>query len=167
MKKLRIGKHVVPLKVLVPILMISVLSLVSYAASVTVTTVNTQSVSGVLYNVAGGFTAANNGFGLTSVAATATTLPAAWTNAGTITMATVAGNWQYSITVTINAGATASTTYSVSVQWSTGGSAYNALGTQLTFTTPASITPGQTMTFIFDSGETDFTAPAGLVITIQ
>jgi hypothetical protein len=167
MQKLRIGKRFLPLKILIPILLISMLSLVSYAASVTSTTVSTQTISGVLYNVAGGFTATNNGFGLTANAATATTLPATWTNGALVTMATVAGNWQYSVTVTINAGASPSTTYTVSVQWSTGGGAYNAIGTGLTFTTPSTINSGQTMTFIFDTGVTTFTAPAGLVITIQ
>jgi len=167
MKKLRIGKRFLPLTIVIPILLISVFSLVSYAASVTATTVNTQAISGVLYNVAGGFTAANNGFGLTASAATATPLPAPWAASGTVTMATVAGNWQYAVTVTINAGAAPSTQYSVSVQWSTGGGAYGALGTALTFTTPATINSGQTMTFIFNTGVTTFTAPAGLVITIQ
>jgi len=167
MRKLRIGKHFLPLKILIPILLIATLSLVSYAASITATTVNTQTISGVLYNVAGGFTATNNGFGLTAVAATATTLPYAWTPNGVVTMATVAGDWQYTVTVTINAGAAASTQYTVSVEWSTGGSPYTAIGTGLSFTTPSTISSGETMTFTFNTGLNTFTAPAGLVITIQ
>jgi len=167
MKKLRVGKHFLPLKILIPILLIATLSLVSYAASITATTVNTQTISGVLYNVAGGFTATNNGFGLTATAATATTLPGTWSNGGSVTMATVAGDWQYTLTVTINSGAAASTQYTVSVDWSTGGGAYTAIGTGLTFTTPSTINSGETMTFTFNTGVNTFTAPAGLVVTIQ
>jgi len=167
MRKIRVGKHFLPLKILIPILLIATLSLVSYAASITATTVNTQTISGVLYNVAGGFTATNNGFGLTATAATATTLPFAWTPNGVVTMATVAGDWQYTVTVTINSGVATSTQFAVSVQWSTGGGAYTAIGTGLTFTTPSSITPSQTMTFTFNTGDTTIPGPVGLVITIQ
>jgi hypothetical protein len=37
---------------------------------------------------------------------------------------------------------------------------------QLYFTTPSSITAGQSMTFIFDTGSTSFNAPLGIVITV-
>jgi hypothetical protein len=64
----------------------------------------------------------------------------------------------------MNAGAAASTTYTVTVQWNTG-SGYTQMG-QLTFTTPSTITAGQTMTFIFNTGGSSFNAPTGIVITV-
>jgi hypothetical protein len=158
-----------PLKILVPILIISVLSIVSFAASVTVSSATSQTVQGVNYNVIGGFTVTtsgvSNGFVVTQTAATGTTLPAAWTNTGTVTTATVVGNWQYSITVTIGAGAVASQLYTVTVQWNTG-SGYTTMGTALTFNAPSTITNGQTMTFVFGTGGTTFNAPAAILITI-
>lgn len=164
MNKLRLLAKMLPLKVFIPLVVISILSLVSFAASVTVTPSTSQAVQGVSYNVAGGFSAASNGFLVTQSAATASTQPATWSNGGTVTTATVAGNWQYSVTVTINAGAAASTTYTVTVQWNTG-SGYSTMGS-LTFTTPATITAGQTMTFVVNTGGTTFNAPAGIVITV-
>jgi hypothetical protein len=164
-KLARTLRHFMPLKLLAPILIISVLSIVSFAASVTVNTATSQTVSGVYYNVIGGFTAASNGFVVTQTAATATTLPATWSNGATVTTATVAGNWQYSLTLTINAAASASTPYTVTVQWNTG-SGYSTMATALTFTTPATITPAQTMTFILNTGGTTFNAPAGIMITV-
>jgi hypothetical protein len=158
-------KHSMPLKILIPILIISIASVVSFAASVAVNSSTSQTVQGVMYTVVGGFTAANNGFVVTQSPATASTIPATWTNGGTVTTSTVAGNWQYSLTVTLNAAASTSTTYTVTVQWNTG-SGYTTLATPLTFTTPSTITAGQTMTFVFNTGVTTFNAPAGLLITI-
>jgi hypothetical protein len=165
MNKIRSLRHFMPLKLLALILVISVISVVSFAASVTVNSSTSQAVQGVVYNVTGGFSVANNGFVVTQSAATATTLPATWSNGVTVTTATVAGNWQYSATVTINAGASPSTTYTVTVQWNTG-SGYSTMGSSLTFTTPASITAGQTMIFVLNTGGTTFNAPAGILITI-
>ena len=164
MNKIRTLVSMLPLKVLIPILAISLVSLISFAASVTVTPSTSQDVQGVYYNVTGGFSAASNGFVVTQSAATASTQPATWTNGGTVTTATVAGNWQYSATITINAGASASTTYTVTIQWNTG-SGYSTMGS-LTFTTPGTITAGQTMTFVCNTGGTTFNAPAGISITV-
>jgi hypothetical protein len=165
MKKMMSLKRFMPLKLLIPILIISILAVVSFAASVTITTTTSQAVQGVIYNVVGGFTVAPNNFAVTYDAASATTLPATWSNGGTVTTATTFGNWQYSLTVTINAAASASTTYTVTVTWNTG-SGYTTLGSGLTFTTLDTITAGQTMTFVFNTGQTTFNAPAGMLITI-
>jgi|SRR5271157_1720509 len=165
MNKIRSIRHLIPLKLLIPILVISILATVSFAASVTINTTTSQAVQGVIYNVVGGFTATPNQFAVTYTAATATTLPATWTPNGVVTTATTFGNWQYSLTVTINAAASASTTYTVTVTWNTG-TGYTTLGSALTFTTPSSITPGETMTFVFNTGQTTFNAPAGMLITI-
>jgi len=165
MNKTKSLKHSMPLKLLIPILVISVLAIVSFAASVTITTTTSQAVQGVIYNVVGGFTVVPNNFAVTYDAASATSLPATWEDGDTVTTATTFGNWQYMLTVTINAAASPSTTYTVTVTWNTG-SGYTTLGSALTFTTPASITSGQSMTFVFNTGETTFNAPAGMLITI-
>ena len=155
-----------PLKLLIPILVISVLAIVSFAASVTITTTTSQAVQGVMFNVVGGFTAASNGFGLTPSSGSATSLPATWSSGSTVTTATVAGNWQYAVNVTISASASPSTTYTLDVQWDTG-SGYSTLGSPLTFTTPSTISAGQWMLFVLNTGVTTFSAPAALVVTIQ
>jgi hypothetical protein len=159
MSKLRL-----PLKILLPLLAISIFSIASYATSVSVTQSTNQAVNGVYYNVAGGFTAASNGFQVVQSSGSASTLPCTWSNGGTCQTALTAGDWMYSVTLTINSGAAASHTYTYTAQWNTG-SGYSTLGT-LTVTTPSSITAGQTMTFLIDLGSTSFTAPAGIIITV-
>jgi uncharacterized GH25 family protein len=158
-------KHSMPLKILIPILIISLASVVSFAASVAVNPATSQTVQGVMYTVTGGFTAANNGFVLTQTHVSATKTPAAWVNGGTVSTATVTGNWQYSLTLTMNKAATANTTYTVSVQWDSG-NGYSQLGKTLTFTTPATISNNQKMTFVFDTGVTSFNVPVGIMITV-
>jgi len=165
MNKIKSLKHLIPLKLFIPILAISLLAVVSFAASVTINTSTYQTVQGVIYDVNGGFTAASNGFQVTYSAATATSLPAPWSNGGTVTTATVVGDWQYSLTLTITSSASASTTYTVTVQWNTG-TGYATMGTLLTVTTPSSIVASQTMTFILNTGDTTFTAPVGIMITV-
>jgi hypothetical protein len=165
MNKIKYLKHFMPLKLLIPILVIAMLAVISFAASVTINTTTSEAVQGVIYNVVGGFTVTPDQFAVTYSAASATTLPGTWSDGGTVTTATTFGNWQYSLTVAINTLATASTTYTVTVTWNTG-SGYTTLGSALTFTTPASITNGETMTFVFNTGQTTFNAPAGMLITI-
>lgn len=164
MKIITAIKKSMPLKILIPILIIAMASVVSFAASVAVNSSTSQTVQGVMYTVTGGFSASSNGFTVTQSSATASSQPATWSNGGTVTAATTAGNWQYTFTVTINAAATSSTTYTATVQWNTG-SGYNSIGS-LQFTTPATITPGQTMTFVVNTGATTFNAPAGIMINI-
>jgi hypothetical protein len=154
-----------PLKLLFPLLAISLFAVVSYAVSVTVTTTTYASDNGVYFNVTGGFTATSNGFNVVQAAGTATTLPATWANGGTVQNTLVAGDWEYSVTLTLNAAATVSHTYTFTVQWNTG-SGYTTLGIPLTVTTLATITAGQTMTFLLDTGSTSITAPAGVTITV-
>lgn len=153
-----------PLKILLPLLAISIFSVASFAASVSVTQSNNQAVNGVYYNVAGGFTAASNGFQVVQATGSASTQPCTWSSGGTCQTALTAGDWEYSVTLTINSGAATSHTYTMSVQWNTG-TGYVSLGS-LTVATPSSITAGQTMTFLIDTGGSSFSAPAGIVITV-
>lgn len=157
-------RNILPLKILLPILAITILSVVSFAATVSVTQTTYQTESGVYYNVVGGFTAASNGFGVIQAGGSPSTQPATWSNGGTVQTALTAGHWQYNITLTLNAPASPSTTYTLTVNWNTG-SGYTQLG-QLTFTTLGTITPTQTMYFIIDTGVTSFSAPAGISISV-
>jgi hypothetical protein len=168
MNKIKSLRHLMPLKLLIPILIISLLAVVSFAASVSISSTTYQAVQGVIYNVVGGFTVADNGFQVTDTAATPTTLPATWSDGGIVTTSTTVGNWQYSLTVTIPATSVAlpSTSYTVTVQWDQSGAGYSPLGS-FTFTTPATMPlTAQTMTFIIDTGLTTFSGPVGLLITI-
>jgi hypothetical protein len=147
-------------KYLLPVLAIVAFAIVSYAASVTVTTSSYQSVSGVYYNVSGGFTAASNGFSVVPATGTATA-PCTWAPGTSCQTALTAGHWYYSVTITAAVGATLPT---VAVSWNTG-SGYASLGSIAVAS--GTITTGNTMTFLFDTGVSTFTAPAGITITVS
>ncbi|MDG7001493.1 MAG: hypothetical protein JRN15_20545, partial [Nitrososphaerota archaeon] len=100
-----------PLKIILPLLAISLFSVASFATTVGVSPATYQAENGVLYNITGGFSASSNGFTAVQTTATASTQPCTWTSGGTCETAVTAGDWEYSLTATINAGATASTTY--------------------------------------------------------
>jgi len=157
-------RRMLPLKLLLPILAVSLISIGSFAANVSVTQTTYQAQNGVYYNIAGGFTAVSNGFTVVQSAGAASAQPYTWSNGGTCQTALTAGNWMYSVTLTITASAATSHTYTYTVSWNTG-SGYTQLG-QLTFTTLGTITPGQTVTFLIDLGGTSFSAPAGINITV-
>jgi hypothetical protein len=157
-------KMKLPLKLLVPLLIIALFAAYSFATSVNVTTSTVQSENGVLFNVSGGFTAVSNGFSVVQSTAVASAQPATWTPSGTVQTALTAGHWYYSVTLTLAASATASTTYTVTVTWNTG-TGYTTLGT-LQVTTLATITAAQTMTFYIDTGLTTFNAPTALTVTV-
>jgi hypothetical protein len=152
------------LRIILLLLAISVYSIVSFAASVSITQSNIQAVNGVYYNVTSGFTSDSSGSQVVQASGPASTLPCTWSNGGTCQTAARAGDWQYSVTLMINSGAATSHAYTLSVRLDTG-NGYSTLGA-LTVTTPSSIPAGQTMTFLIDTGGQSFTAPAGIVITV-
>jgi hypothetical protein len=157
-------RNKLPLKVLAPILAISLFAVGSFATSVGVTTQSYAGQAGVNYVVTGAFSPSSNGFQVVQSATTASSQPCPWANAGTCNTALVAGDWYYAVTLTIAASAQTSHTYTVTVQWNTG-SGYTTLGS-LTLTSPATINAGQTMIFEIDSGLTSFSAPAGITVTV-
>jgi len=165
-KKIKLySKRFTPLKILIPILLISVLSIVAFAASASISpTVAYQGVQGIQYNVAGGLSAANAGFLVTQTAATASPANAPWSTGSTLTTATVVGDWEYHLTVTTNTGCPASTQYTAVVQWNTG-SGYSTIGS-ISFTTPSTISNGAQMTFVFNTGVNTFNAPVAITVTI-
>ncbi len=157
-------KNMLSLKILLPILAISFISIGGYAASVNVTQTTYQTQQGVYFNVVGGFTAVSNGFLVVQSSGSASSQPYTWANGGTCQTAQTAGHWYYSVTLTLTAAASPSTTYTYTVNWNTG-SGYTTLGS-LTFTTLSPITAGQTVTFLLDTGVTTFNAPVGINITV-
>jgi hypothetical protein len=157
-------RNMLSLKILLPILAISLISIGGYAASVNVTQTTYQTQQGVYFNVVGGFTAASNGFLVVQSSGSASAQPFTWSNGGICQTAQTAGHWYYSVTLTLTAAASPSTTYTYTVSWNSG-SGYTTLGT-LTFTTLGTITAGQTVTFLIDTGVTTFSAPVGINITV-
>ncbi len=153
-----------PLKLLLPLFLISLFAILSFAVTVTTTTTTNQAQSGVLFNVAGGFTAASNGYLVIQATAAASANPCPWASAGTCQTALTAGRWEYSLTLTLNTVPAALTSYIVTVQQNTG-AGYTTLGT-ITVSVPTTAVAAQTMTILFDLGSTSFTAPVGIVITV-
>lgn len=152
------------IKVLLPIMLVLVFSVVSYATSVSVNPVTYQNYQGVQFNVSGAFSAASNGFFVAQSAITASSQPCNWTNGGTCSAAVPSGNWYYQITLTLNNPPSSTTTYTVTVQWNTG-SGYTQMG-QLTVSVPTTATATQTMVFQFNTGSASFQAPTGIVVTV-
>ena len=151
---------------LIIIAVIAILSTVVYASSVSVNTSTYQAQNGAYYVVTGKFVVTGQGFTVGQMA-TATGQPCPWSNGGTCTTAVTGGDWVYTVQVALTGSTPASSTFTVTLQWlQQGGTAYVTVGT-LQFTTPSTITPGETMNFIFDTGSTSFTAPAAIVITVQ
>lgn len=162
--RMRVIRNKLAWKILLPILAISLISIGGYAASVNVTQTTYQTQSGVYYNVVGGFTAVSNGFNVVQSSGSATSTPYTWVDGGTCQTALTAGHLLYSVTMTIEAAASPSTTYTYTVTWNQG-SGYSTLGS-MTFTTPATITAGQTVTFLIDTGVTTINAPVGINIIV-
>ena len=149
---------------LIIIAAIAILSTVVYASSVSVATSTYQAQSGVYYQVTGNIGAQGLGFTVAQSASTALAQPCMWSSGGVCTTAVTAGDWVYTVKITLENGVTPGETYTVTVSWDTG-SGYVQMGS-LTFTAPSTVTAGQTMDFVFDTGSTSFNAPVGIVITV-
>ena len=156
-------KNRLPLKILVPILAVAVFSIGSFATTVSVSPATYQEQNGVQYNVTGVFSAQSNGFVVTQSSGIASTLPVTWADGGMVQTALTAGDWQYSVTLTLNTVPASTTTYTYTVEWNTGSG--NVQLCQLTVSVPTSAASAQTMTMLCDAGST-FNAPAGITITV-
>jgi len=151
---------------LIIIAAIAILSTVVYASSVSVATPTYQAQSGVYYQVTGNIGAQGLGFTVAQSASTALAQPCTWLSSGggVCTTAVTPGDWVYTVKITLENGVTSGATYTVTVSWDTG-SGYVPMGS-LTFTVPSTVTAGQSMNFVFDTGSTIFNAPVGIVITV-
>jgi hypothetical protein len=145
---------------------IIVVSIAAFAASVTITNTNNAAYQGVYVNANGYYQVSGTAYNVVEAANAATTQPLAWTSGGVgYVVATVAGDWQLTFTLTIEAGGQLSHPYTITVS-STGATGTITQLYTFQFTSPASITAGQTMTIIWDTGANTWTAPAALTVTI-
>ena len=151
---------------LVVFVAIIAISVSAFAATATITNTNNAGYQGVYVQDNGYYGVAAN-FYVVNTGQTATTQPLAWAPNGVgYVNALVAGDWDITLTLTINAGGLTSHQYTITV-YSTPTS--GAIGLPLftfQFTSPATITPTQTMSIIWDVGATTWAAPYALTITI-
>jgi archaellum component FlaF (FlaF/FlaG flagellin family) len=145
---------------------IIIISVSAFAANPTITNTNNAGYQGVYLQDNGFYSITNTNYYVVQSAQAATTAPLAWANgASGYVNALVAADWDLAFTLTINAGGLTSHVYTITVFSTAANGAVTTLYT-FTFTSPAVITPGQTMTIIWDTGATTWTAPAALTATI-
>ncbi|MGA2665923.1 MAG: hypothetical protein ABSF83_13370 [Nitrososphaerales archaeon] len=138
----------------------------AYAASVTINATTNAGYQGEYVVDNGYFSASAMAYNVVQSAQAATTAPLAWSNGATAYVNTLAaGDWEAAWTLTLNAGATASHTYTITVTSTAADGTTSVLYT-FQFTTAGTITPGQTMTILWDTGATTWTAPAAVQITV-
>jgi hypothetical protein len=143
-----------------------VFSVAAFAASVTISTTNNAGYQGVYILDNGYYSASGVSYNVVNTAQAATTPPLAWASNGIgYVNALVAGDWELSFTLTINAGGLTSHTYTITVA-STAANGVTANLYTFQFTSPVAITAGQTMTIIWDTGAVTWTAPSALTITV-
>ena len=141
-------------------------SVSAFAATATLTNTNNAGYQGVYVPDNGYFTVPNTNFYVVQSAQTATTPPLTWANGGVgYVNALVAGHWDISFLLTVQTGASPSHTYTITVSSTQTSGAVSQLYT-FTFTTGATITTGDSMTIIWDTGATSWTAPYALTIVI-
>ena len=157
------------LKSIIALVLVAAVSTMAVASTVAVGTTTYQTQSGVQYNVSGYITAVSNGFEVAPNTVAANN--PAWTSGSVSHTALTAGDWVYSVNITLTSNTATSTSYTIEVQWIQGNTKTNlttGIGPTDTiiFTTPASAPSGQYMTFLFDTGSSSFSAPAGIIITV-
>ena len=151
---------------LVVFVTIIALSVGAFAATATITNTNNAGYQGVYVQDNGYYSVTNTNFYVVNTAQAATGQPLAWASGATgYVNALVAADWDITFTLTINAGGLTSHTYTITVYSTAANGAVSTLYT-FQFTSPASITPAQTMQIIWDTGATTWTAPYALTITI-
>jgi hypothetical protein len=137
----------------------------AFAASVTVTNTTAAGYQGVYVQDNGFYNIINPNYFVVQTAQSASAGGITFANGGVAYVnAQVPGDWELSLTLQIEGGLT-SHVYTIAVYSTT---ATGTVGTALytfTFTSPATITAGQTMIFLYDAGAT-WTAPAALTVTI-
>ena len=142
------------------------ISVGAFAATVTITSSNDAAFQGILLQDNGYYSITNTNYNVVEAVQTATTQPLAWTSGAVgYVDALVVGDWEISFTLTINAGGLTSHTYTITL-YSTAATGVTSTLYTFQFTSPATITAGQTMTIIWDTGATTWTAPAALSATI-
>jgi len=141
-------------------------SIGAYAASVTINASTNAGYQGEYVIDNGYFSASAISYNVVQAAQGASSAGLAWSNGGTAYVnALVAGDWEVAWTLTIQTGATVSHVYTITVT-STAASGVTSTLYTFTFTSPASIVNGQTMTILWDTSATTWSAPAAIQITV-
>jgi hypothetical protein len=141
-------------------------SITAFAATVNIITSTNAGYQGNYVIDNGYFSASAISYNVIEAAQALTAQPMTWAPAGTAYVDNlVAGNWEVLWTITLNAGATISHTYTITVTSTAAAGTVTTLYT-FQFTTLGTITAGQTMTIIWDTGATTWTAPAAVQITV-
>lgn len=126
--------------VVILLLLVSTLSIISYASPIEVQTQESQALDGVYYNIKGNYSITSVNFAVVSETKSAVN---GWSNGGVCNTALTAGHWFYNVTVTANTGAEAS----IITVYVDSGSGYTTLGA-IQF----SGSPTGTCNFYFDAG---------------
>ncbi len=147
-----------PLKAIIPILLISTLCLVSFATSASISTTPYKAYNGEMISITGDYEVTPVGF---SIATDDLTTSTAWSTTTALCTGVIAGNWMY----TIQLRALTTTPATVSIRWSANGdpTTYEDMGSITISTNPVN---GQQATLIFDTGVTTFNSPVGITITV-
>ena len=144
-----------------------IVSSVVYATVVSVTTTSNQAQYGVSYDVTTTvLSATDKGLATVPTTTTASTLPCTWTSSGSCNQALTKGHFKYTVQLSINAAPASTTTYTVTTKWDQGSGQSTMGGSGLTVSVPTTVTAGQTMNFIFDTGGTSFTTPLAIDVTV-
>lgn len=141
-------------------------SIAAFASSVAVTTTQDAGIQGVYVNDNGYYGVSNTNYYVVEAAQSATSQPLLWANNTIAYVNTlVPGDWDLSFTLTINAGGLTNQLYTITVTSTEANGTTTNLYT-FQFTSPSSITPGEVMTIIWDTGSTSWVSPAALTVTI-
>jgi hypothetical protein len=159
MSKIRELGSRLPLKAIIPILLISTLCVVSFATSATISSQTYQGLGGVIIHVTDNYTIEPLGFFPSS----GVDINTQWASGKLLSPGVPSGNWMYEIKVTANIGATTNPTVDVQLS-SDGGASYNSIGT---VTVTGTILSGSFATFAFDADGIDFSLPVSIVITVM
>jgi hypothetical protein len=148
-----------PFKVIIPMLLISILCIVSFATSATISNGSTyKAIGGEIISITGNYEVTPIGFGIATENAIGRNT---WSNTIPLTTDIFAGNWIY----TIKVKALTTNPATVSVSWSQGGNPeFYPLGSITISDNPTS---GQEATFVFDTGVQSFGSPVGILITVE
>jgi hypothetical protein len=146
------------------LIIVSVISVASYAATVSVTTVTYQAQYGLQYNITSNFSATDQGFTTVPATAAASAQPCTWATGGTCRNAQTVAHFRYSVLLTLNVVPGATTTYTVTVNWDQGSGSVLMCSLTVSVTTAAVV--GQTMTIRCDTGSASFTTPLAVDVTV-
>ncbi len=158
MSKIRELGSKLPLKAIIPVLLISTLCIVSFATSATISSETYQGLRGVTIHVTDNYTIEPLGFFPSSGVSD----NSQWQSGELLSSSVAAGNWMYKIKITANVDTATGPIVDVQLS-SDGGVSYGSIGT---VTVTGTIVQGSFAMFAFDADNIDFSLPIDIVITV-